>query len=63
MTPAARRRFYAALRAANPSPRTELEYGSTYQLLVAVILSAQATDRSGDAQCEQVFLHGDPPSS
>ena len=55
MTPAARRRFYAALRAANPSPRTELEYGSTYQLLVAVILSAQATDRSVNAATRTLF--------
>ena len=49
VTPAARQRFYAALQAANPQPRTELEYGSTFQLLVAVILSAQATDRSVNA--------------
>ena len=55
MTPAARRRFYAALRAANPEPRTELEYGSTFQLLVAVILSAQATDRSVNAATRELF--------
>ena len=49
MTPAACRQFYAALRAANPEPRTELVYATPYQLLVAVILSAQATDRSVNA--------------
>ena len=36
--------FYARLRAANPAPTTELSYTSTFQLLIAVILSAQATD-------------------
>ena len=36
--------FYARLRAANPAPATELDYASPFQLLVAVILSAQATD-------------------
>ena len=43
---AARRRLFERLRAANPKPKTELEYLTPYQLLVAVILSAQATDRS-----------------
>ena len=36
--------LYARLAAANPEPRTELSYGNVYQLLVAVTLSAQATD-------------------
>lgn len=36
--------FYRRLAEANPAPRTELEYGNDYQLLVAVVLSAQATD-------------------
>jgi len=36
--------FYARLAAANPAPATELHYASPFQLLVAVILSAQATD-------------------
>jgi endonuclease-3 len=39
-----RHEIFARLRAANPHPTTELEYGNTYQLLVAVVLSAQATD-------------------
>ena len=55
MTPAACRKFYAALRAANPEPRTELLYESPYQLLVAVVLSAQATDRSVNAATRQLF--------
>jgi endonuclease III len=37
-------RFFATLRAANPSPQTELEYSSVFELLAAVLLSAQATD-------------------
>lgn len=36
--------FYRRLAEANPAPETELEYGNVYQLLVAVVLSAQATD-------------------
>ena len=36
--------FFARLKAAMPEPRTELEYDNVYQLLVAVVLSAQATD-------------------
>ncbi len=36
--------FFRRLAEANPSPETELAYGNTYQLLVAVVLSAQATD-------------------
>ncbi|MDV5822174.1 endonuclease III [Sphingobium naphthae] len=36
--------FFSRLAEANPAPQTELEYGNDYQLLVAVVLSAQATD-------------------
>jgi len=36
--------FYARLQAANPAPTTELDYATPFQLLIAVILSAQATD-------------------
>jgi endonuclease-3 len=46
MSPAKRAAFFARLAAANPEPRTELEYATPYELLVAVILSAQATDKS-----------------
>jgi endonuclease-3 len=63
VTPAARQRFYAALRAANPQPRTELEYGSTFQLLVAVILSAQATDRSVNAATRELFRAAPTPQA
>ncbi len=45
MNDAGRRAIFARLRAANPEPRTELNYGSAFELLIAVILSAQATDK------------------
>ena len=46
MKAADRHRFFARLAAANPEPVSELEYASPFELLVAVILSAQATDVS-----------------
>ena len=55
MTPTRRRALFAALRAANPEPRTELLYHSPFQLLIAVILSAQATDRSVNAATAGLF--------
>lgn len=55
MTPATRRAIFRALRAANPEPRTELVYHSPFQLLIAVILSAQATDNSVNAATAALF--------
>ncbi len=55
MSPATRRALFTALRAANPAPRTELVYHSPFQLLIAVILSAQATDRSVNAATAGLF--------
>lgn len=46
MNEAARIEIFSRLKAHNPAPMTELEYGSNFQLLVGVILSAQATDLS-----------------
>jgi len=46
---------FTALRAANPHPRTELVYDTPFQLLVAVILSAQATDKSVNAATAGLF--------
>jgi endonuclease-3 len=59
--PAEVRRLYDRLRAANPSPRTELAYASPYQLLVAVILSAQATDRSVNLATAPLFRAAPTP--
>jgi endonuclease-3 len=55
MTPARVAELYRRLRAANPAPRSELEYGSPYQLLVSVVLSAQATDRSVNLATAKLF--------
>ncbi|MGD9597659.1 MAG: endonuclease III [Steroidobacteraceae bacterium] len=55
MTPRRRRTIFERLRAANPHPRSELEYASPFELLVAVVLSAQATDRSVNAATRRLF--------
>ena len=55
MNPAKRREIFLRLQAANPHPTTELEYRSPFELLVAVILSAQATDVSVNAATRQLF--------
>lgn len=56
-----RKELFRRLQAANPEPRTELEYDNTFQLLIAVILSAQATDRSVNLATRQFFPeHGTP---
>jgi endonuclease-3 len=61
MNPAKRQLIFERLRAANPTPRTELEYDSTFQLLIAVILSAQATDKSVNLATRRFFPeHGTP---
>jgi endonuclease III len=46
MNPAKRQEIFERFRKANPEPRGELEYRTPFELLIAVILSAQATDRS-----------------
>ncbi|MEQ4617341.1 MAG: endonuclease III [Corticimicrobacter sp.] len=53
--------MFQRLRAANPHPTTELEYDTPFQLLIAVILSAQATDKSVNLATRRFFLqHGTP---
>jgi endonuclease-3 len=47
--------LYAALRDANPDPRSELEFSTPFELLVAVILSAQATDRSVNIATRRLY--------
>lgn len=44
MNPAKRQEMFERFRAANPSPKTELEYTTPFELLIAVLLSAQSTD-------------------
>jgi endonuclease III len=48
-------RFFTVLRDANPQPQTELEYSSVFELLAAVLLSAQATDVSVNKATRQLF--------
>ncbi|MGE5638734.1 MAG: endonuclease III [Clostridia bacterium] len=61
MNPEKRRKIYERLRDANPHPTTELTYGTPFQLLVAVVLSAQATDKSVNKATEALFKdHGTP---
>ena len=55
MNPDKRHAIYAKLRAANPNPTTELAYATPYQLLVAVVLSAQATDKSVNLATAKLF--------
>ena len=50
-----RAELFRRLRTNNPAPTTELEYASTFQLLIAVILSAQATDKSVNLATRKLF--------
>jgi endonuclease III len=63
MNEAKRREIFARLRAANPTPRTELIYQSPFELLVAVILSAQATDKSVNKATAALFRVANTPAA
>jgi endonuclease-3 len=53
--------FFATLKAANPAPQTELEYASVFELLTAVLLSAQATDVSVNKATRKLFVVANTP--
>ena len=55
--------FYARLRDANPAPTTELNYATPFQLLVAVILSAQATDVGVNKATQRLFPVAPTPAA
>jgi len=55
MNPDKRRQIFERFRAANPEPKGELEYRTPFELLVAVILSAQATDKGVNAATRKLF--------
>ncbi len=57
------RRIFEQLRAANPSPKSELHYGSPFELLVAVILSAQATDKSVNLATQELYRKAPTPQA
>ena len=63
MTPATIAECFRRFRDANPQPTTELEYDSTFELLVAVILSAQATDKGVNKATRRLFPVANTPAA
>ncbi len=61
MNASKRREIFVRLKRANPSPRTELEYRTPFELLVSVILSAQATDKSVNKATAGLFKAAHTP--
>ena len=61
MNPQKRREIWLRLQAANPDPTTELEYRTPFELLVAVVLSAQATDKSVNQATAELFVSFNTP--
>ena len=61
MSPAKRNKMFELLKAANPAPTTELSYKSAFELLVAVILSAQATDKGVNKATAKLFPVANTP--
>ena len=55
-------RFFATLKAANPAPQTELEFASVFELLTAVLLSAQATDVGVNKATKRLFAAANTPA-
>lgn len=58
-----RRAIFETLRTANPHPTTELEYKTPFELLVAVVLSAQATDKSVNLATRKLFAVAHTPAA
>ena len=56
-------RFFATLKAANPQPVTELEYTSVFELMTAVLLSAQATDVGVNKATRKLFAVANRPQA
>ena len=63
MNPAKRRAIYECFREANPDPKTELAYTTPFELLVAVVLSAQATDKSVNKATARLFPKANTPAA
>ncbi len=62
MNAAKRHAIFSRLRAANPDPRSELDYQTPFELLVSVILSAQATDKSVNLATKRLFRTHNTPA-
>lgn len=63
MNAAKRREIFRRFATANPHPTTELEYASVFELLVAVVLSAQATDKSVNLATRELYKHANTPQA
>ena len=63
MTPQTRRAIFERLASANPQPTTELRYASPFELLVAVVLSAQATDKGVNQATAKLFPVANTPAA
>jgi endonuclease III len=63
MNPAKRQQIFQRFRDANPEPRGELEYRSPFELLIAVILSAQATDKSVNLATRSLYQVANTPKA
>ena len=63
MSPEKRRKLFERLRSANPKPTTELSYRTPFELLVSVVLSAQATDKSVNAATEKLYRDANTPQA
>ncbi len=63
MNPAKRHAIFARLRDATPRPVSELEYRTAFELLVAVVLSAQATDKSVNVATRELFKVAKTPQA
>lgn len=63
MNPAKRREIFERFRAANPNPTTELKYTTPFELLVAVVLSAQATDKSVNLATDVLYKNHNTPEA
>jgi len=63
MNSAKRHEIFSRLRAANPHPTTELEYTTPFELLVAVVLSAQATDKGVNLATRRLFPVANTPEA
>ena len=63
MNPAKRQEIFERFRAANPEPRGELEYRTPFELLIAVILSAQATDKSVNLATRSLYRVANTPKA
>jgi len=63
VNPAKRREIFVRLRELNPTPKTELRYSSPFELLIAVILSAQATDKSVNKATPSLFRAANTPAA